>query len=401
MKPPSASGRRPVGKTVGKVSGKAAGKAGRSGTGSGLGSEQAELLKTDARKTAPGQTGSGKAGSDTKARPGTALTAVPADAVPFGMAVPLELARAQWREADWGALVRLGKTPLEAEPDRAQLALLAAAGLAQCGETEAARRMIRQARDWGCASGLIARVLLSGVLNSLGCLAILYDATAARARFESALRLLVPEREVEGLAARRDIQERNRLGMKATAPKEASVPTLVVVAGMPRSGSTWLFNAVRLLLQATGRPVEAAWFAEYDRNAKAPLHLVKLHDPIEAVGLDPALVLTTWRDFDACIASLVRMGWTKDDVDARRRARQRQETVYQYWAARSDLEIDFDEIVNDPERAVLRLAAVLGVAAEAAPGVLAGLAALVPPETGSYDRTTLLHPGHLGPGHGR
>ena len=52
-------------------------------------------------------------------------------------------------------------------------------------------------------------------------------------------------------------------------------PQLILSAGIPRSGSTWLYNAARLLLSAGGQDsLEAAWIEDYDRESPAALHLV-------------------------------------------------------------------------------------------------------------------------------
>ena len=38
-------------------------------------------------------------------------------------------------------------------------------------------------------------------------------------------------------------------------------PLCILVAGVPRSGSTWAFNAARLLLRDAGVTLHAAWVA--------------------------------------------------------------------------------------------------------------------------------------------
>lgn len=80
----------------------------------------------------------------------------------------LERARNQWQFGDWESLSSLSRGRLQNHPDRAKLALLAAAGSLQVGNSEQAREFTRLARDWGCDGLLINRVLISGVYNSLG-----------------------------------------------------------------------------------------------------------------------------------------------------------------------------------------------------------------------------------------
>ena len=89
-------------------------------------------------------------------------------------------------------------------------------------------------------------------------------------------------------------------------------PFVILIAGMPRSGSTWQFNAARLILNRKHPAIFSGWCADYDPATKEPVHLVKVHTP-EQVRFDYSLVLTTKRDLLECIGSSKRMGWLKDD----------------------------------------------------------------------------------------
>jgi hypothetical protein len=79
----------------------------------------------------------------------------------------LERARTQWQFGDWASLAAIGRETLQHHPDRAKLALLAAAGHQQLGDQSATRQFIRLAQDWGCGKKLIAQVLLAGAHNTL------------------------------------------------------------------------------------------------------------------------------------------------------------------------------------------------------------------------------------------
>jgi hypothetical protein len=80
----------------------------------------------------------------------------------------LERARTQWQFGDWESLARLERDTLQHHPDRAKLALLAAAGHLQQGDSQEARQFTRMAQDWGCSKKLVSQILISGVHNSLG-----------------------------------------------------------------------------------------------------------------------------------------------------------------------------------------------------------------------------------------
>ncbi len=80
----------------------------------------------------------------------------------------LERSRTQWQFGDWASLAGMDRETLQHHPDRAKLALLAAAGHAQQGDMGQARRFTRLAQDWGCGRTLISQVLIAGAHNSLG-----------------------------------------------------------------------------------------------------------------------------------------------------------------------------------------------------------------------------------------
>jgi hypothetical protein len=173
---------------------------------------------------------------------------------------------------------------------------------------------------------------------------------------------------------------------------------------VPRSGSTWAFNAARLLLRDAGVTLHAAWIADRVPDDPAPVHLIKAHQPAE-VDFTPDLVLTTRRAPEACLASLIRMGWLAPEADAIRRAWAHHRALQAHWNAQSACEIGYDQIIGDPAPALARLARVLGLAPDATrpARVAAALASLQAPrpETQGYDPETLLHPGHRRAGTGQ
>jgi len=109
----------------------------------------------------------------------------------------LEKARTQWQFGDWESLAKLDRDTLQHHPDRAKLALLAAAGRLQMGHAHAARHYLRLAEDWGCGRHLMTRVVISGVHNSLGRAASLAgQGQRAQLHFEDAIRAGMPTGDV-------------------------------------------------------------------------------------------------------------------------------------------------------------------------------------------------------------
>jgi hypothetical protein len=100
----------------------------------------------------------------------------------------LQRAMTQWQFGDWKSLSQLDLPTLRNHPDRAQLALYAAAGHQQTGDVEQTKRCIRLAASWGCSPTLIKQVLISGVHNALGRVAAKLGQPACSHRhFEAAI----------------------------------------------------------------------------------------------------------------------------------------------------------------------------------------------------------------------
>lgn len=177
-------------------------------------------------------------------------------------------------------------------------------------------------------------------------------------------------------------------------------PFIVLVAGMPRSGSTWLFNAANLVLNLKFNKVCATWITDYDQTANEPCHLVKAHRA-EQVNFKPTIILTSRRPLAECIASSVRMGWLKNDPHAIANAIKLQQQLYMYWHSMSHYEVNFADMLASPDNVIAELGKKLGVSMtpEASSAIASKLHNLTPPE-GSvdrrYDPVTLLHPNHRG-----
>lgn len=84
-------------------------------------------------------------------------------------AISLDGARAHWQVGDWKSLCEIEPDDIRHHPDKAKLALLAAAGHQQTGNLARTRELAQCAKSWGCEPALIAKVLIAGVHNTLGC----------------------------------------------------------------------------------------------------------------------------------------------------------------------------------------------------------------------------------------
>jgi hypothetical protein len=100
----------------------------------------------------------------------------------------------QWQFGDWQSLAQLDLSTLQHHPDRAALALYAAAGQQQIGDMNLTRRFMRMAQVWGCEPIHIKQVLISGLNNSLGRVAAeLGQNQRSRQHFETAIDIGSPD----------------------------------------------------------------------------------------------------------------------------------------------------------------------------------------------------------------
>jgi DNA-binding transcriptional MerR regulator len=124
----------------------------------------------------------------------------------------LERARTQWQFGDWESLAQLSRDTLQHHPDRAKLALLAAAGRLQTGHDVEARQFIRLAQNWGVSNKLVCQILIAGVHNSLGRAAALGgNQPRALKHFENAVVVGMPGRDAKLLTQARTREQLHQL----------------------------------------------------------------------------------------------------------------------------------------------------------------------------------------------
>jgi len=176
---------------------------------------------------------------------------------------------------------------------------------------------------------------------------------------------------------------------------------IYVCAGMYRSGSTWLYNAARLILRDAGTPgLAAGWIAEKERLVRAPNALIKIHAFDAELASRKPIVLTSHRDLRDIAASLQRQFHREFSLDPLR------ESVADHaeWARVAAFDLRYEDLLCDMKGQLERVAGALRLPA-------AALAALpfdaIEREIESerfdesrataerYDAVTLLHDGHI------
>jgi hypothetical protein len=141
----------------------------------------------------------------------------------------LERSRTQWQFGDWASLAAISRVTLQHHPDRAKLALLAAAGHQALGNAAEAKHYTRLAMDWGCSKKLVSQILIAGVHNTLGRAAALdQQQNRALGHFQTAVRIGAPGSDAHLISQARIGEQLAQLGLAPTSLAIASAqPTTV------------------------------------------------------------------------------------------------------------------------------------------------------------------------------
>jgi hypothetical protein len=280
----------------------------------------------------------------------------------------MERARTQWQFGDWESLAKLDRAVLQHHPDRAKLALLAAAGRLQTEQSAESKQYIQMAQDWGCSKKLVSQILIAGVLNSLGRAAALSGKVEkALVHFGAAVRTGTPGGALQLLTEARMNQQMDLLGLhiqdgkhvkanpyahqgrndinrllsagkfhplntkKTSTSASQILPRLIIINGMARSGSTVAMNIVLDLLENSSIPCMKYYIADFEKFDKLRDHIIqnpgltcvlKTHtvseDLKKLAKAIPTAYIYTHRNLIEVAASFVRMSKVKESPFFRR-----------------------------------------------------------------------------------
>jgi hypothetical protein len=173
---------------------------------------------------------------------------------------------------------------------------------------------------------------------------------------------------------------------------------LIVAAGSIRSGSTWLYNAIRLILLARNRTVIGCWIDDLAKQeiGSYDFVLVKTHEPNEFLRNQAWRVFTSHRDLrDVARSSRDFLGIdTQEDLTAYVSA---PIAHHDYWVKYADYDMKYEQMIMDAGFVVQHIAEKLSIkiSKDQEKDIVQQLANLPEPNNAdSYDKSTLLHPRH-------
>ena len=176
---------------------------------------------------------------------------------------------------------------------------------------------------------------------------------------------------------------------------------IYVCAGMYRSGSTWLYNAARIILQHAGvSDLGAGWISERDTILRHRNALIKLHSYDSDLAAQADVVLTSHRDLRDVAASLFRKFKMEFSIDPII------ETMHDYscWSKIAAYDLQYENLLVDKLAELRKIAAVLKLTEESAEllpfeKILLAIESEVFSEDRStprrYDAVNLMHEGHI------
>lgn len=354
-------------------------------------------------------------------------------------------ARMQWQFGDWESLAALDWHVVEAHPQRAQLALLTSTAHQQLGHADLARRHALQALEWNCDKRQAAQVLISGVHNTLARAAAMRQeekraldhflesvhgvngdprlACQARSVREVArLNLLDQASHViknlvrhdsdppadNKLAGYKPARRTSQLEVESThprlpmahaphiAPSTSADRRTIVVAGMRHSGSTALFNIVRLALNEKGLAYRSFYSEGKDSEAlndpDEDLLLIKTHELRDDVLARADVVVTTRRDLRDTVASAMRRDFPLlKKLNGVVEYAKYNRSLHDIWLPHADYEFVYEDYMADPVIEARRLLIFLGLEDVDISAICKKTASL---PTDQYN-TTLLSPTHV------
>ncbi len=132
----------------------------------------------------------------------------------------LSNARTLWLLGDWPALASIDDETISSHPSRDQIALLVACAHQQQSRHLLAAAYAERAVEWGCSRNLVARLLISGLHNTLGRVASLKSDSPAAERHFSAALALANAADPQAAIQMRAVREMASLGL---LPQAASI----------------------------------------------------------------------------------------------------------------------------------------------------------------------------------
>jgi hypothetical protein len=175
----------------------------------------------------------------------------------------------------------------------------------------------------------------------------------------------------------------------------------ILSAGMQRSGSTWLYNATRLLLihsPLTGDKTGYGWIGDLSTLPQKRIMLMKIHWFSQKIlDLDlPKIILYSYRDLRDALASIKRIWNHEPSMELAERLIQND----RQWRSHADFIMRYESMMTDQQSTLQELSNVLKINTDVnIQKIIAQIDTLKYEDPGNkkplYHMENLLHKGHF------
>lgn len=175
---------------------------------------------------------------------------------------------------------------------------------------------------------------------------------------------------------------------------------LICTVGMPRSASTWIYNATRLILGSVpsiANKLSYGWIGDFDSINKEKYILIKAHDYQPDIMKNAKFILYSYRDIRDVLASMMRKFNKAPSIDYADYLID----MHKDWVTRSDMVIKYENILTDPGKTdvVNKIAAMFGIKDIDAEQIIKSLGRLEYSSKGdkneAYNTKNLYHKNHI------
>ena len=133
---------------------------------------------------------------------------------------------------------------------------------------------------------------------------------------------------------------------------------LIVTAGMPRSGSTWLYNAVRLLLEYTGKlDIGAGWISDFNSFKNHDVVILKIHYFEPVIANNATMILYSYRDIRDALASFKRKFGNEPSIEQARKFIHNDKI----WREKASFIMKYEDMIAAQEKTLEEIARFSGI----------------------------------------
>lgn len=179
---------------------------------------------------------------------------------------------------------------------------------------------------------------------------------------------------------------------------EGSFVLLILSAGMPRSGSTWLYNVIRILITDSGlysNRIRPGWVEDLAEENQFSDALVKLHEYDKKLAAKADFIFYSFRDIRDALASAKRKFGrqpTLEHVDFL-------VEEHSKWILIAQYSMKYEDMLTSPQLIINAVATILGIKDYSVEALMEELNSLsyqsYGERNGTYNSLNLFHKDHI------